>query len=89
MLGRFSDKFKGAIYAVKAMSLIVKEVPDAKLILVSSDSGIQFLIDLIKELKLTNNVFIHSRTYNNFFVFFEFFNTYVYIFIRSLSYGNE
>ena len=64
MLGRFSDPIKGGKYAIKAMSLIVKEIPDAKLIMISSDSGIQFLRDLIIELNLSNNVFIHSQTYN-------------------------
>ena len=64
MLGRQNDPIKGAKYAVKSMSYVIKEVPDAKLILVTSDSRVQFLRDLIKELNLTNNVFIHSHTYN-------------------------
>jgi glycosyltransferase involved in cell wall biosynthesis len=52
ILGRLNDKVKGAIYAIKAMSLIVKEVPDASLYFISSDSRIQYLKDLIKELNL-------------------------------------
>ena len=64
MLGRQNDPVKGAKYAVKAMSIIIKEVPDARLTLITSDSRIQFLKDLIKELNLTNNVFIHYHTYN-------------------------
>ena len=64
MLGRLNDEIKGTKYAIKAMSYIVKEVPDAKLNLITSDSRIQFLKNLIKELNLTNNVFIHYYTYN-------------------------
>jgi glycosyltransferase involved in cell wall biosynthesis len=64
MLGRQNDPIKGAKYAVKSMFYIIKEVPDAKLTLVTSDSRVQFLRDLIKELNLTNNVFIHGHTYN-------------------------
>ena len=64
MLGRLNDEIKGAKYAIMAMSYIVKEVPDAKLNLITSDSRIQFLKNLIKELNLTNNVFIHYYTYN-------------------------
>ena len=64
MLGRQNDEYKGARYAIKTMSLVIKEVPDAKLFLVTSDSRVQFLRDIIKELNLTNNVFIHSQTFN-------------------------
>ena len=63
-LGRQNDPIKGAKYAVKTMKYVIKEVPDAKLFLVTSDSRVQFLRDLIKELNLTNNVFIHGQTYN-------------------------
>lgn len=64
MLGRQNDPIKGAKYAVKAMSIIIKEIPDARLTIITSDSRIQFLKDLIKELNLTNNVFINYHTYN-------------------------
>ena len=64
MLGRFNDPIKGAKYAVMAMSYIVKEVPDARLNIISSDSRIQFLKNLTEELNLTNNVFIHPHTYD-------------------------
>ena len=64
MLGRLNDPIKGAEYAVKAMPYVIKEVPDARLILLTSDSRIEFLRVLIKNLNLTNNVFIHSHTYN-------------------------
>ena len=64
MLGRENDPMKGAKYAVKAMTYVVKEVPDARLTLVSSDSRIQFLRNLTKDLNLTNNVFINHHTLN-------------------------
>ena len=56
MLGRLADKKKGVIYAIKAMELIVKEVPDAKLYLVSSDSSFNEFKNLTQKLNLTNNV---------------------------------
>lgn len=57
MLGRLSDKKKGLIYAIKAMSLIVKEIPDAKLNLVSSDPiKTSENEKIIKNLNLTNNI---------------------------------
>ena len=57
MLGRLSDKKKGLIYAIKAMALIVKEIPDAKLNLVSSDPiKTNNNEQIIKKLNLTNNI---------------------------------
>ena len=56
MLGRAHDKIKGTIYAIKAMSYIVKEVPDAKLLLATSDSKYQNLQNLAKEYNISNNV---------------------------------
>ena len=56
ILGRLNDKVKGAKYAIKAMDLIVKEVPDAYLYFISPDSRIQFIRDLIKELNLQKSV---------------------------------
>ena len=64
MIGRENDKIKGVLYAVKAMSLIVKEVPDARLQILTSDSRIQFLENLAKELNLSNNVFIIHQRYD-------------------------
>lgn len=64
MLGRQNDKIKGAIYAVKAMDLIVKEVPDAKLNIITSDSRIEFLKNLTKVLNLTDSVKIIYHTYD-------------------------
>ena len=64
MLGRQNDPIKGSIYAVQAMKLIVKEVPDAKLYLITSDSRVQFIKNLREELNLTDNIFIIYHTYN-------------------------
>ena len=56
MLGRLNDRKKGVLYAIKAMEIIIKEIPDAKLYLVSSDSRTQEFKNLSQELNLTNNV---------------------------------
>ena len=56
MLGRLNDKKKGVIYAVKAMEIIVKEIPDAKLNLISSDSKDEKMEQTIKKLNLNNNI---------------------------------
>ena len=57
MLGRLNDHKKGVIYALKAMEIIVKEVPDVRLNLISSDSRVQMFKNISTELNLTNNVF--------------------------------
>ena len=77
MLGRLNDKKKGLIYALKAMNLIVKEVPDARLNLVSSDGKTQELINTLKKLNLTNNVFYIPFTPN---ISEAFLNTSVFFF---------
>ena len=64
MLGRAADKVKGYYYAVKTMPLIVKEVPDAKLIILSSNSKINFLKDLAKNLSVSNNIIFNQYTAN-------------------------
>ena len=56
MLGRLNDRKKGVIFAVKAMEIIVKEIPDAKLNLVSSDSKDERMEQIIKKLNLSNNI---------------------------------
>jgi glycosyltransferase involved in cell wall biosynthesis len=64
ILGRLNDLIKGVKYAIQAMFYIVKEVPDAMLYLVSSDSRIQFLKNLTRDLNLTNNIIFKGNTYN-------------------------
>jgi len=64
MLGRAADKVKGYYYAVKTMPLIVKEVPDAKLIILSSNSKINFLKDLAKNLSVSDNIIFNQYTAN-------------------------
>ena len=56
IMGRENDLVKGGIYGIYAMNLIVKEIPDAKLYFISSDSRIEFIRDLIKKLNITENV---------------------------------
>ena len=71
MLGRAADKIKGVIYAIQAMPLIVKEVPDAKLILLSSSYNINFLKDLAKELKVEKNIKFNYYTEDISKVFYD------------------
>ena len=71
MLGRAADKIKGIIYAIKTMSFIVKEVPDAKLILLSSSSNIQNLKDYAKELGVYNSIIFNYYTENITKVFWD------------------
>jgi hypothetical protein len=81
MLGRENDRIKGATYAIEAMNLVIKEVPDALLNIVTSDSRIQFLKNLTRDLNLTNNVKILFHTYD---ISSHFYNSSVYLF-TSLS----
>ena len=64
MLGRLNDPIKGGIYAIKAMYYVVKQIPDARLHLVTSDYRIEFIKNLTKELNLTKNVDFTIHTYN-------------------------
>ena len=64
ILGRLNDFIKGVKYAIKAMEIIVKEVPDAKLYLVSSDSRVQFLKNLTRDLNLTKNIILKGGTFS-------------------------
>ena len=64
IMGRENDQLKGGYYGIKAMSEIVKEVPDALLYFISSDYRIKNLEDLIKELNLTKNVKVLSYVSN-------------------------
>ena len=71
ILGRLNDFIKGVKYAVEAMQYIVKEVPDATLSLFSSDSRVQFLKNLTRDLNLTKNIIFRSNTYNLSQLFFN------------------
>ena len=64
MLGRLSDKKKGVFYAIKAMRLVVNELPDVRLKLVSSDGIDEECQKLIKNLNLTTHIFNISFTPN-------------------------
>ena len=64
MLGRLNDEIKGLKYAVKTLYYIVKEVPDAKLTLVTSDYRIEFAKKLAKDLNISYNLVINYHTYN-------------------------
>ena len=56
MLGRMNDKIKGSIYAVKTMSYIVKEVPDAKLTIYNSNGNSSEMIKVAKDLNITDSI---------------------------------
>ena len=62
IMGRQLDKIKGGLYGIKAMDLIRKEIPDAKLYFVSSNYKITFLDNLIKELNLTEHIEVKHFT---------------------------
>ena len=64
ILGRLNDWIKGVKFAIKAMQYIVKEVPDAVLYLVSSDSRTQYLKNLTRDLNLTKNIIFKGGTFN-------------------------
>ena len=64
MLGRAADKVKGYYWAIKTMSLIVKEVPDAKLIILSSNPKIDFLKDYAKNISVYDNIIFNQYTAN-------------------------
>ena len=71
ILGRLNDEIKGIIYAIQSMYYIIKEVPDAIMNLYSSDSRIQFLRNLARDLNLTKNVIFKSSVSNVSKAFYE------------------
>ena len=56
MLGRAHDMIKGTVFALMAMTYIIKEVPDATLTFASSDSKIQELENLAKKWNISKNI---------------------------------
>ena len=64
IIGRELDRIKGGMYGVKAMDIVRREIPDAKLYMISANGKVKFLEDLIKELNLTKNIKIISLTKN-------------------------
>ena len=64
IMGRELDRIKGGLYGIKAMDLIRREIPDAKLYFISSNYKIDFLENLIVELNLTKNIEVLHYTEN-------------------------
>ena len=64
IMGRELDKIKGGLYGIKAMDIIRREIPNAKLYFISANYKIEYLENLIKELNLTNNIEILHYTKN-------------------------
>ena len=64
VMGRELDKIKGGLYAIKAMDIIRREIPEAKLFFISSNYDITFFKNLIKELNLKKNIEILYFTRN-------------------------
>lgn len=62
-IGRLT-KHKGQEHIIKAMSLVIKKIPDAKLIILGRGSNKEYLEELIKELKLENNIELIGYTNN-------------------------
>ncbi len=97
MLGRAADKVKGFYYGIKTMPLILKEVPDAKLIILSSNPKINSLQEYAKNLSVYNNIIFNQYTSNISEVFWNSsvltfnlkdFYIPIHIIIRSFSFGN-
>ena len=64
IMGRELDRLKGGIYGIKAMDLIRKEIPDAKLYFISANGRVEFLENLIDELDLRRNIEVLHYTDN-------------------------
>ena len=69
MIGSLSYNINGLTYAIKAMQLIVKAIPSAKLYLISSDLSKKKLNEQLKKFKLNKNV-IHVPFTQNIQKFF-------------------
>ena len=57
MIGRGSDHLKRFDLGIKAMKYIVKEIPDCNMMIISSlMKGDNYVVNLVKELNLTNRI---------------------------------
>ena len=56
MIGRANDLNKRFSLGIQAMKYILEEVPDCKMIIVSDLYNVDYLINLVKELDLSNNI---------------------------------
>ena len=56
LLGKLNDENNGIISVIKAMSSIVKQIPDAKLNIISPDSQTLQISQLIRKSELTKNI---------------------------------
>lgn len=60
-VGRLT-RHKGQEHIIKAMSLVIKKVPDAKLLILGRGPSNDYLVELINNFKLTNNVELSGYT---------------------------
>ena len=63
MIGRGSDPLKRFDLGIKAMKYIVEEIPDIEMKIISDLNGIEYLVNLTKELNLTNNIKFEGYTF--------------------------
>lgn len=56
MIGRGDDKYKRFDLGIKAMKLIVNDIPLSEMKLISNLNGLFFLQKLVKDLKIENNI---------------------------------
>jgi glycosyltransferase involved in cell wall biosynthesis len=56
MIGRANDRMKRFDIGVKAMKYIVEEVPDSQMLIISNTYGAGYLVNLVKNLNISNNV---------------------------------
>ena len=56
MIGRANDRMKRFDIGIKSMKYIVEEVPDSQMLIISNTYGSGYLVNLVKNLNLSNNV---------------------------------
>ena len=77
MIGELTTKKNIAKNIINSIPLIIKEIPKVKLNIISLEKPHQELINLVKKLKLSNNVkFIHVK--NKYYKYFTFSSLFLY-----------
>ena len=60
MVGRADNKFKRFDIGIQSMEYIIEQIPDCKMGIISNTSNIYYLVNIIKNLNLENNILFYG-----------------------------
>ena len=60
MIGRADNKFKRFYIGIQSMEYIIQQIPDCKMGIISKTSNINYLVNIIKNINLENNILFYG-----------------------------